>query len=173
MVPLVFILVVSLVLLLLVYWVLSTLKWDEIKESDAGSFFFETAPEFYTWGYLPDIDPYLPYKPNEIRLCRGNSSHLLTYWLVEEDKKAEFMAANNIKGELILRIYQTSGGIVFEEISVSSLKDSYSFEVKPEKAYYTVLGFKNENSFHPWLYSNTLLTYVHTKGSRGNSMATH
>jgi hypothetical protein len=158
MVPLVFILIVSLVLILLVYWVISTMKFDDDQDTEAGSFFFETAPELYTYGYLPDIQPYIPYQTNQIRLCRGNSSHLLTYWMVEEDKKAEFMKDSSINGELGLRIYQTSAGVKYDDVAIRNLKGSYHFSSKPDTAYYTVLGIKDHDTFIPWIYSNTILS---------------
>lgn len=157
MVPLVFILIVSLVLFLLVYWVLSTMRLDETRDKDAGSFFFETAPELFTYGYMPDIRPYIPFEANRLKLVRGNADHLITYWMIEDDKKEEFKK-NIGHGELVLRIYQTSFGIIYEELPVDSLKGSHYFESKPETAYYAVLGVKKDDSFVPWFYSNTLMT---------------
>lgn len=167
MVPLVFILIVSLVLILLVYWVLSTMRLDDAEGSKTGSLFFETAPELYAYGYMPDIIPHIPFEPNRLHLCRGNSTHLLSYWMVEDDKKEEFSKAGS-DGELVLRIYQTSAGVVYDEIPVDSLKGSHYFELKPETAYYTVLGLKNKDAFSPWLYSNTMLTSLPIKTRKTN-----
>lgn len=156
MVPLVFILIVSLVLFLLVWWVLSTLRIDGTYDKEAGSFFFETAPELYTYGYMPDIRSYIPFENNCLRLNRVNSKRLLAYWMIDDDKADEFNKAGSIDGELVLRICQT--GSVYKDVPAESLKDSYHFEFKPETAYYAVLGMKKDDSFFPWLYSNTVLT---------------
>lgn len=151
MIPLIFIVVVSLVLMLLVYWVLSTIKSDN-PDKDVGSFYFETAPELYTYGYLPDILPYIPYESNQLKLCRGSASYLLAFWMVAEGEEP---AAG--QRDLSLRIYQTSAGVVFTDIPVSNLKGSHYFKVEPGRAYYAVLGDNHNGSFDPWLYSNTLL----------------
>lgn len=169
MVPLVFILIVSLILILLVYWVLSTMRLDETdqtKDKDAGTFFFESAPDLFTYGYMPAVRPYIPFEPNRLKLIRGNANHLIAYWMIETDQQAEFTKSVSMDGKLALRIYQTSFGIIYEEIPIDTLKGSHYFESKPETAYYAVLGVKKDDSFFPWLYSNTLLTPIFLRRSK-------
>ncbi|HBQ87175.1 MAG TPA: hypothetical protein DER33_09175 [Syntrophomonas sp.] len=166
MVPLVFILIVSLILILLVYWVLSTMRLDETKDEDAGTFFFESAPELFTYGYMPAVLPYIPFEPDRLKLIRGNANHLIAYWMVGAGQQAEFTKNGSMDGKLVLRIYQTSFGIIFDDVWVDTLKGSHYFESKPETAYYAVLGVKKDDTFFPWLYSNTLLTSTYLPGSK-------
>ena len=86
--------------------------------------------------------------------------------MVGAGQQAEFTKNGSMDGKLVLRIYQTSFGIIFDDVWVDTLKGSHYFESKPETAYYAVLGVKKDDTFFPWLYSNTLLTSTYLPGSK-------
>jgi uncharacterized membrane protein YwzB len=164
MVPLAFIIIVSLILVALIYWVLNTMRFDEAVNED--DFLFEAAPELFAYGTIPDLNSYLPFETNRLKLGRANKVYLIAYWSIEEEKQEEFYEKTEVDGDLVLRIYQTSFGLIYDEFPVENLKGSHYFESKPETAYYAVLGIKKDDSFFPWLYSNTVMTAVPKKAAK-------
>lgn len=158
MIPLVFILIISAILILLVFWVLSTIKDDETGLRQTDSFYFEAGPELYPQGYMPYIAPVIPFEPNRLKLSRSIAAHLLSFWWVDEDKQFP-LADENIEKVLFLRIFQSNPGLAFYDVAVTGFKNSHLFAVTAGSVYYTVLGYKRADAFIPILYSNAIMIF--------------
>jgi hypothetical protein len=158
MTPLMFIIITSVVLLLLVYWVLSTLyKEDEV--TDNRKYFFETAPELGTFDYNVPYNINAVSLTNEVKLFKINELQLLAQWDISENKWKEELSKINqpfTLDNIILRVSQTSAGVKSFDIPIKSLQGSHDFFSRPDTAYYIVLGIM-QDSFIPVIFSNTII----------------
>lgn len=157
MTPLLFIIIASTVLLLLVYWVLSTLRNDDAPDNSR-KFKFETAPEL-SFDYSISNHSDIPPDNNELKLSKINESQLVAQWNISEEKWQEKLSAIGYPftaENITLRVYPTSAGMKSFDIPVKSLQGSHDFFCQPDTAYYVVLGIL-QTTFVPLIFSNTVI----------------
>ncbi|MGI5921114.1 MAG: hypothetical protein ACOX6I_05195 [Syntrophomonadaceae bacterium] len=158
MTPLLFILVATAVIILLVYWVLSTVR-DDYQPFDRSSSYFETASELGPYDYSKPAEPVIPLDRNEVKLSRPTDLHLVACWNVSLNKWQEKIAEINqrvTEENITLRVFQTSAGVKSFDIPVKSLRGRHEFFCRPGTSYYVVLGILQVD-FIPLIFSNTVI----------------
>ncbi|MEN6462628.1 MAG: hypothetical protein ABFC94_14830 [Syntrophomonas sp.] len=158
MTPLMFIIIASAVILLLVYWVLSTLHNEDTPDNSRITY-FETAPELGTFGYTLSDNSNISIENNEVRLSKLNEMQLVAQWNISQEKWQEKLSEIShpfTEENLTLRVCQTSAGVKSFDIPVKSLQGSHDFFCRPDTAYYVVLGIL-QTTFIPLIFSNTVI----------------
>lgn len=154
--PLLYIILLTTVLLLMLYWVLASLsprRVHRVKVPDRVRFAFESAQELFK--YLETGEFYLP--GDNIKLMPAESGHLRAYWHLKQEKWQEILKqVGNKTGEeeLVLRLHQ--GEDSYQEVSIKKPAGSYDWEVTGESPCYISLGIKSKNNYNPLLISGKL-----------------
>lgn len=154
MTPLFFIILVAVVLSLMVYWVLTTMKGDEDLHTKIPRFYFEVAPELASYG---ESELYVPQ--NSIKFIGHDAKSLFTYWNLSQEQFEKLAAENQVKADperIVLRLYEVTEWLRYSDIHVKSLSGRCRFELQPGTAYYVVLGLTARSKFIPLLTSNTI-----------------
>ncbi len=154
MTPLFFIITVTTVLILLIYWVLSTVKETENIRTKIPIFNYELASELYTYG---ESELYLPH--NSIKFIGNDSKSLFAYWNLSKEKFLEVAEQNNTAPDperIMLRLYEISEWQRYSDIQVKSISGRCRFELQAGVSYYVVLGISLKNQFIPILTSQTI-----------------
>ena len=153
--PLLYIILLTVVLLLMLYWVLSSLsprREQRVRVPDR-EFAFESAQELFK--YLETGEFYLP--GNSIKLIPAESGHLRAYWHLKQEKWQEILKQVGKKsGEegLVLRLHQ--GEDSFQEVPVKKPAGSYDWEVTGDSPCSISLGIKSRDNYTPLLTSGEL-----------------
>lgn len=153
--PLLYIILLTAVLLLMLYWVLSSLsprRERRVRVSDRG-FAFESAQELFK--YLETGEFYLP--GDSIKLIPAESGHLRAYWHLKQEKWQEILKqVDNKPGgkQLVLRLHQ--GEDSHQEVPVKKSAGSYDWEVREDSPYFISLGIKSRDNYTPVLISSKL-----------------
>lgn len=154
MTPLLFIIIVTTVLSLLIYWVLNTIKEGDTLQTKIPRFNYEVAPELASYG---ESELYVPQ--NSIKFIGNDAKSLFAYWNLSQEQFAKLAQENQITPDpecIVLRLYEVSEWLRFSDINVKSISGRCRFELQPGIAYYVVLGLKVKNKLIPLLTSNTI-----------------
>jgi hypothetical protein len=153
--PLLYIILLTTVLLLMLYWVLSSFsprRERRIRVPDR-EFAFESAQELFK--YLETGEFYLP--GDSLKLMPAESGHLRAYWHLKQEKWQEILKqVDNKTGEeyLVLRLHQ--GEDSYQEVPVKKPAGSYDWEVSGESPCSISLGIKSRDNYRPVLISDKL-----------------
>lgn len=162
MTPLIFILIVSLILALLVYWVISTLNYEN-KLNEHHNLRYETASELsYGFAVRNGLSP----RENELKLIRLDEMQLLAGWNISQEKweeKAKAVDHGVHESNITLRVYYTSNSVKSFDIPVKSLRGSHELFYRSGTSYYVALGILNGSAFIPVIFSNTIMIPPKTK----------
>lgn len=154
MTSLLFIIIVTSVLILLVFWVLSTIKETETIRTKIPRFNYELAAELYTYG---ESELYLPL--DSIKFTGHNNKTWFAYWNLSKGKFAEAAQQNDTTPDpekLVLRLYEISEWQRYSDIEVKSISGRCRFELQAGVSYYVVLGMNVKKQFIPILTSQTI-----------------
>ena len=144
--PLLYIILLITVLLLMLYWVLSSLtprRERRIRVPDR-EFAFESAQELFK--YLETGEFYL--SGNSIKLMHAQSGHLRAYWHLRQEKWQELLKqVGNKTGEeeLVLRLHQ--GEDSYQEVPIKKPAGSYDWEVTGDSPCSISLGIKSRDNY--------------------------
>ncbi|MDD2586418.1 MAG: hypothetical protein PHT79_04980 [Syntrophomonadaceae bacterium] len=143
MTPLLFISLTTAVLVLLLYWILSTLDLQERpKRKDPKSYHFETAQELFK--YLePDTD--LPF--DSIKIAQNRSGYRIVTWNLSQEKWEERISERAIEPDerfIILRLEKKGRMKRIYDIPVGKLNGSYEFKANNNESWTASLGFKDD-----------------------------
>lgn len=158
MTPLLFITLVTAVLLILLYWILSTLDFQEKgrKKGRRPSYHFETAQELFKY-----VEPDYELVENSIKLTKTSPNYVIVCWNLSQEKWNESRSVQTNKPDvedIILRLLETSKQFKILDIPVNSLLGKYEFKLENNTTWYASLGFVNNESFNPILTSNKIST---------------
>lgn len=154
MTPLVFIIIVATILILLVYWVLNTLKDSKPTRLRPDRFKYEFARELTMDG---ETELFLP--KDSIKISGEHASYVWVYWNLSKEKWEETTSELGLSpsmDRLRLRLYEANDWLQYYDIRVKTIAGKFRLELQPEIAYYICLGFKNKDQFIPVLTSNTV-----------------
>ncbi|HWP95968.1 MAG TPA: hypothetical protein VN426_03890 [Syntrophomonadaceae bacterium] len=152
MAPIIFITSVSLVLLLMLYWVL---RGDGGQRRSRSDFRFETAQELFN--YVED-DVYLG--ENCIQLQRTSEGRVSTYWNLALEKWQEMGGSadpSKRSREPFLRVYQAGDLLHTLDMPLKQRCGQFDFDLPPHTACYCSLGFKENGRFSALVTSRTLM----------------
>ena len=155
MTPLIFIILVASILILLLYWILSTYRNDESSSGHKQDYKFEVAGEFAA---DTEFDRSLP--ENTIKLIQEEHHCLLAGWNLQEAKLTELAGENRVDANpehICLRLYESGNLLHHSDMNVSSIQGSCRLYLQGENAYYACLGIKEDQLFIPLLTSNTIM----------------
>lgn len=151
MAPIIFITSVSVVLLLMLYWVL---RDDTGQRRIRSNYQFEAAQELFN--YMED-EVYLG--ENCIQLQRTGSARVRTYWNLSRDKWAEISGSDERKKnrEPFLRFYQAGELLHAFDMPLKQRCGHHDFDLPPMTACYGSLGYKENGRFSALFTSRTLM----------------
>lgn len=153
MTSLIFIFTAALVLSLLVYWVLTTTREQEIFPSD-GHFNWESASELA----FNDINEFY-LAQNSIKLQIFQNRYALVFWNLSQARFEQVCTENRINPDIshiVLRITEAGTDVHYSDIRVKTIAGQYKFRLQPLNIYYISLGIKPHNMFIPFLTSDTI-----------------
>lgn len=155
MVPLLFIILVTAVLLLLVYWILSSpAKRRHPEAAPQRKYDFETAQELFKY-----VEPVKELaKENELKLS-SHSKYILASWNIKASTWQEILSefGADLKYEdLLIRLHDSRLESNDFGLPVSDLSGTCHFQSVPGTSYYAVIGIKQEKDFIPLFLSNTI-----------------
>ncbi|MEN6325162.1 MAG: hypothetical protein ABFD18_02980 [Syntrophomonas sp.] len=157
MVPLLFIILVTAVLLLMVYWILSSpAKRRHPEATPQRKYDFETAQELFKY-----VEPVIEMaKENELKLS-SHSKYILASWNIKLSTWQEILnefGADLEYEDLLIRLHDSRLQSSNFELPVSDLNGTCHFQAIPGTAYYAVIGIKQGKDFIPLFLSNTINT---------------
>lgn len=162
MVPLLFIILVSGILLLMVYWILSNPGKRRYPEhTPPRKYDFETAQELFKY-----VEPVKELtEENELKLS-AHSRYILASWNIKPSTWQEILGefGADLKYEdLLIRLHDSRMQSSDFELPVSDLSGTCHFQSIPGTAYYAVIGIKQGKDFIPLFLSNTINTAGETR----------
>ena len=160
MTPILFITIAIIVLSLLIYRVLSTMKDQRSGSSNAYNFRhaynFEIAPEL---GAYPEMEIHVD--PNTIKLLGQDAAHLKAHWNLEQNLLDEVAQETGLQidpsSDLFLRLYESSDLLRYHDLHITNMKGRCKLVLHPLNAYYISLGIMDNRRFIPILTSNTVI----------------
>lgn len=157
MTPLLFIILVTLVLLLMIYWILSVPAKRRYPETTPPKKYdFETAQELFKY-----VEPAGEMaEENELKLS-AQSKYILASWNIKPSAWQEILNefGSDLEYEdLLIRLHDSRLYSNDFELPVSDLSGTCHFQSIPGTAYYAVIGIKQNDDFIPLLLSNTINT---------------
>ncbi len=155
MTPVFFIILVSVILSLLVFWILNTIQNTETAVPPKGAFSFESAAEL---GMHDVGEFYLAQNNIKIQLCKESLG--LVYWNLDKAKWEEACAVYGIKPDIrriVLRVNEMGEKIHYSDMWVGSFAGQYRFRLEAHKTYYVSLGVKYRRRFIPIITSNSII----------------
>lgn len=155
MIPVVFILTVSLILIAMLYWVLHNSEGQGRSGNNRlNDYQFESAQELFK--YAPD-ESYL--EENKVELIRCNEDRVRALWNLSEEKWQQFSGSgqNNKNREPFLRIYQAGELLHTIDMPLKQKSGSLEYDLPPFTASYLALGYKENNRFYGLLSSRTVM----------------
>jgi len=154
MTPLLFISVVTLILLALVYWILSSHEKrlsGQDHHPDSGSLSFETAQEL-----LKHADQDQISKEDVLRL-KAWDQDIMVYWQVSPDTWEETLGKYGLKDNydrIIIRLYDPY--LRIRDIEVHHLTGGQRIKTGEFHVNYAVLGINRKEDFIPLFLSRTV-----------------
>lgn len=155
MTPLLFISIITLILLIMVYWILASLeKRPPADPSEArNKFKFETAQELFKF---LDPQPGLEQEPDVLRL-QVNKEYTKLYWHISSETWDSTMEKFGLKVQhenVIIRLYDSD--LKTMDIAVSDIQGGQKVKTDKFQANYGVLGIKVKGDFVPLFLSRHL-----------------
>lgn len=162
MTPLLFISIAVIVLSLLVYWVLSTIKDPQSPNSGNPDNDFRYA---YDFEIAPELSVYpenkLHLDPNTIKLSGQDAAHLTVYWNLEQEMLEKTAQETDLHLDasynLVLRLYESSDLLGYHDFHITRMVGCCRLQVHPSSAYYVSLGILDNQRFIPVITSNTVI----------------
>ncbi len=162
MVPLLFIILVTGVLLLMVYWILSSpAKRPHPENTPQRKYDFETAQELFKY-----VEPVREMtRENELKLS-AHSKYILASWNIKPSTWQEILDEFGVDlkyEDLLIRLHDSRLQSSDFELPVSDLSGTCHFQSIAGTAYYAVIGIKQGDDFIPLFLSNTINTASETR----------
>ncbi|CFX85037.1 Uncharacterized [Syntrophomonas zehnderi OL-4] len=154
MTPVLFILIVSSLLIILLYWVLSTIRETENIRTKIPRFNYELAAELSSYG---ESELYLPQ--DSIKFIGHKNNTWFAYWNLSQEKLARTAQQHDTIPDperIVLRLYEISEWQRYFDIEVKSISGRCRFELQAGVSYYVVLGMNVKKQFIPMLTSQTI-----------------
>jgi len=155
MTPLIFIVIVTVVLCLLVFWVLNTIKHDNKNSAAVRNFNFESASELA----INSADEfYLAQNAIKIQRCEGEYG--LAFWNLSRSRWESICAEQGISQDMkriVLRVNEAGERFNYSDMWVRTIAGQCRFHLQPETAYYVTLGIQHRKRFIPIFTSNTII----------------
>ncbi|MEN6392060.1 MAG: DUF4912 domain-containing protein [Syntrophomonas sp.] len=153
MIPVVFIITVSLILIAMLYWVLHSSEGQR-RPGPNNEYQFESAQELFK--YAPD-EAYLD--EDKLELVRRDDDRVRALWNLSEDKWQQFSknAENDKNREPFLRIYLAGELLHTMDVPLKQKNGHFDYDLAPFTASYFTLGYKDNKSFCPLLTSRTIM----------------
>lgn len=143
MTPLLFISLTTVVLVLLLYWILSTLDWQEKpKPRDPKAYHFETAQELFKY-----MEPDTELASDSIKMAQNRSGYRIITWNMSPEKWEESISERGMQPDerfIILRLEKRGKMERVYDIPVGSLSGSYEFKANNNESWSASLGFKDD-----------------------------
>jgi hypothetical protein len=155
--PLVFIFIAALVLLMLVYWIMTTERYDDQSRRESGDFNFEIAPELAVNG---NSEFYLAQ--NTIKIQLSGNEYAQVFWNLSRARWEKVCAEHEMKPDLrqiVLRLAEIGERVDYSDMWVMTTAGQYRFRLQPQNSYYLTLGIKHGQLFIPILTSNTIMLH--------------
>lgn len=155
MTPLLFIIIVAAVLSLLIYWVLNTIKDNNIRKTVTRRFDFEIAPELA----IQDTNEFY-LAQNTIKIQRNEGEFGLVFWNLSRDQWEKFCAEQGLKPDMrriVLRVNEAGERANYSDMWVRTIAGQCRFRLQPQTACYVILGIKYQKRFIPIFTSNTIM----------------
>jgi hypothetical protein len=155
MIPVVFILTVSLILIAMLYWVLRSSEGQRRPGNNLRhDYQFESAQELFK--YAPD-EAYLG--EDRVELIRHDDDRVRAIWNLSEEKWRQFSerAENSKSREPFLRIYQAGELLHSMDVPLKQKNGHFDYELSLATASYFTLGYKENNRFCGVLTSRTVM----------------
>lgn len=154
MAPIIFITSVSLVLLLMLYWVL---RGDGSHQHSRSDYRFEAAQELFKY-----VEDEVYVGENGIQLERISEGRVRTYWNLTRDKWQEISGpadSGKRTREPFLRIYQAGDLLHSFDMPLKQRCGHIDSDLPPHTACYGSLGFKENGRFSALFTSHTLMRH--------------
>ncbi len=153
MTPLLFISIVTLVLVILVYWILASLEKRPVNDEPESSnnMQFETAQELFKF-----LDPQQIPEQDVLRL-QADKEHVQLYWHISSDTWDSTMEKFGLKAEqenVVIRLYDSNLRIM--DIPAQDIQGGQKVKTENFQASYGVLGIKVKEDFIPLFLSRSL-----------------
>lgn len=155
MIPVVFILTVSLILIAMLYWVLHSSEEQRRPGNNLrNDYQFESAQELFK--YTPG-GAYLD--EDKVELLRYDDDRMRAIWNLSDEKWQQFSerCENNKSREPFLRIYQAGELLHTMDMPLKQKNGHFDYELPPLTASYFTLGYKENNRFCSVLTSRTIM----------------
>ncbi|MGI5911675.1 MAG: hypothetical protein ACOX6E_03725 [Syntrophomonadaceae bacterium] len=157
--PLLYIILLGAVLLLMLYWVLSTLnpqesKW-RVKVPNHNLLSWESAQELFK--YLETDEFYLA--ADDIKLQIAESGQLRVYWRFSPEKWQEILHRLGHKPgdrKLILRLYENDSIRNDGDIPIKMPAGSHDWDTQAKASYYASVGIKEKYNYIAILRSDAI-----------------
>lgn len=97
---------------------------------------------------------------NSINISGERADDLRACWGIEQNRLDEAAQEMNIdlkESELVLRLYESSDQVRYQDIAAKRNNGCCRLRLQPYNAYYASLGLMNSNRFIPILTSNTII----------------
>jgi hypothetical protein len=147
MTPLLFIIILTGILVILVYWVLSTPNyWKQIIGKRG---YFETAQKLHI-NIKPDAEP-----GDILQLTKND--RIIIKWNLENEawnQQIKRYLKDISSRDILIRVYDPD--LNFFEIPADAVSGTYSFDGNPDTTYYAVIGIKSNNNFLPLFLANVV-----------------
>ncbi len=154
MTPLLFISIVTLVLVILVYWILASLEKrqaDDEPEGTRNNLKFETAQELFKF-----LDPQPVLEQDVLRL-QANNEYIKLYWHISSETWDSTMEKFGLKVQrknIIIRLYDSNLSIM--DVPVNDIQGGQKVKTGKFQTSYAVLGIKVKEDFVPLFLSRSL-----------------
>lgn len=155
MIPIVFILTVSLVLIAMLYWVLHNSEARQRPLNNRrNDYQFESAQELFKY-----VENEVYLGEDKVELLRYDEDRVRALWNLSEDKWRQLAerGESNKNREPFLRLYQAGERLRFMDMPLRQKSGHFDYDLPPSTASYFTMGYKENNRFYPLLTSRTVM----------------
>lgn len=155
MIPVVFIITVSLVLIAMLYWVLRNSEDGRRSPTNhRDRYQFEAAQELFKY-----VEEEANLAVDTVALVRNDEDRVRALWNLSEDKWRHFSerVENKRNREPFLRIYQAGELLHTMDVPLKQPSGHFDYDLAPFTASYFTLGYKENNRFLGVLTSRTVM----------------
>mgnify|MGYP000843554244 FL=1 len=153
--PILYIFLLTLVVALMLYWVISSLdtrkKNEEREEID---FHLETAQELFKY-----LEP--EQETGDVLHLSSHPGYILAYWRINPKrwKQLEAKYGPNIGvNSLAIRLHESASSSNTFELPVEELDGTCYFKSNSQVSYYGIIGIQKEDNFIPLMLSNPVFS---------------
>ncbi len=153
MTPLLFISIITLVLVILVYWILASLEKRSAEDEPEGdnTLKFETAQELFKF-----LDPQPACEQDVLRL-QADKEYIKLYWNISSETWDSTMEKFGLivqRENVIIRLYDSDSNIM--DVPVNDIQGGQKVKTEKFQPSYAVLGIKVKEEFVPLFLSRSL-----------------